>query len=80
VEKTWGRLGIGVMGGLFVYLAIFHWYYGATYWPFLFLLACPLSHMFMHHGHGGGHSCCGGQGEDKHETSFDPTKPAGEKL
>ena len=21
--------------------------------PFLFLLACPLMHLFMHHGHGG---------------------------
>ena len=21
--------------------------------PYLFLLACPLMHMFMHHGHGG---------------------------
>ena len=23
------------------------------YLPFLILLACPLMHMFMHHGHGG---------------------------
>ena len=23
--------------------------------PFLFLLACPLMHVFMHGGHGGGH-------------------------
>ena len=26
--------------------------------PYLLLLACPLMHLFMHHGHGGG---------DKHE-------------
>lgn len=26
------------------------------YWPYLFLLACPLMHLFMHGGHGhGGH-------------------------
>ncbi len=25
------------------------------YLPFLLLLACPLMHLFMHHGHGGGH-------------------------
>ena len=26
-----------------------------AYWPFLFVLACPLMHLFMHHGdsHGG---------------------------
>ena len=23
--------------------------------PYLFLLACPLMHIFMHRGHGGGH-------------------------
>ncbi|EIF32170.1 Protein of unknown function (DUF2933) [Burkholderia sp. Ch1-1] len=23
------------------------------WWPFLFVLACPLMHLFMHHGHGG---------------------------
>jgi len=22
------------------------------YWPFLLILACPLLHLFMHHGHG----------------------------
>ncbi len=32
--------------------------------PFPFLLACPLMHLFMHHGHGGhGHHA------DKHDTS-----------
>jgi len=76
-KKTWGKLGIGLVAGLFVYLAIFHWYYVAAYRPFLFLLACPLSHLFMHHGQGGGHGCCGAQGEDK--PSPGPTKPAGEK-
>lgn len=25
------------------------------YLPFLLLLACPLMHLFMHHGHGGRH-------------------------
>ncbi len=27
----------------------------AQYWPWLFLLACPLMHLFMHHGHGDDH-------------------------
>jgi hypothetical protein len=31
--------------------------------PYLFLLACPLMHLFMHHGHGG-HSA---RGDDQNE-------------
>ena len=33
--------------------------------PFLLLLACPLMHLFMHHGHGdhGGHDENSGKGE-----------------
>jgi hypothetical protein len=26
------------------------------YWPYLFVLACPLMHLFMHHGGGHGDS------------------------
>ncbi|MBI5006048.1 MAG: DUF2933 domain-containing protein [Nitrosomonadales bacterium] len=38
--------------------------------PYLFLLACPLMHMFMHHGHGahGSHSEQG-QHTHHHESS-----------
>jgi hypothetical protein len=33
--------------------------------PFLFLLACPLMHLFMHHGHGHHHGQArGDQGRD----------------
>ena len=32
--------------------------------PFLFLLACPLMHLFMHHGHGHG----AGHGEQRPEV------------
>ena len=33
-----------------------HWAHVAGYWPYLFLLACPLMHLFGHHGgHGHGH-------------------------
>ena len=34
--------------------------------PFLLLLACPLMHVFMHHGHGGhgGHGAPGHHGHD----------------
>ena len=35
-----------------------HWAHLFGILPFLLLLACPLMHLFMHHGHGGhgGHS------------------------
>ena len=47
--------------------------------PFLLLLACPLMHMFMHHGHGRH-----GSGKDHHHDSLQrapeelaPVKPPG---
>lgn len=44
----WVFLSIGL-----VFLALEHrvHLYGAL--PYLLLLACPLMHLFMHHGHGG---------------------------
>jgi hypothetical protein len=34
--------------------------------PYLFLLACPLMHLFMHHGHGGhGHNHDTDEGDKK---------------
>jgi hypothetical protein len=70
-KKPVGRLGIGIVSGLFVYMAVFHWHYVAAYWPFLIFLACPLSHLFMHHGHGGGHD------ESSHNPSSDQNKSDG---
>ena len=41
--------------------------------PFLLLLACPLMHIFMHHGHGdhAGH----GAGEDQSDSSTRAAEP-----
>lgn len=39
-----------------------HWSHIAGYWPYLFLLACPLMHLF--HGHRG-HSSHGGGSSPK---------------
>jgi hypothetical protein len=42
-------------------------FFGAL--PFLLLLACPLMHVFMHHGHGGhGHHSDGKQGSNTSAT------------
>lgn len=32
-----------------------HWGHVFGFLPYLLLLACPLMHLFMHHGHGHGH-------------------------
>jgi Protein of unknown function (DUF2933) len=32
-----------------------HWQHVFGYLPYLLFLACPLMHLFMHHGHGHGH-------------------------
>jgi hypothetical protein len=41
-----------IVAALFIYE---HRLHVLGYWPFLFLLACPLMHLFMHHGHGHHH-------------------------
>lgn len=56
-----GRWVIWFIGGLVLIAAYFvigeHWVHVSPYLPFLFLLACPFMHFFMHgnHGHGGHH-------------------------
>ena len=32
-----------------------HWGHVFGFLPYVILLACPLMHLFMHHGHGHGH-------------------------
>lgn len=47
-------LGFLVIGGYFLVTEHrAHLYLAAPYLPWLLLLACPLMHVFMHHGHGG---------------------------
>jgi hypothetical protein len=42
----------------------------APYLPWLLLLACPLMHLFMHHGHGGG-----GQDSNRTDRSDGDNRP-----
>ncbi|HVJ40973.1 MAG TPA: DUF2933 domain-containing protein [Dongiaceae bacterium] len=53
-------IGFGIVAGFF--LVSEHWAHLYGWLPFLFILACPLMHIFMHHGHGGH----GGHGNDDH--------------
>jgi hypothetical protein len=73
-QAPWWRSkgGIVLIGfGLVVAFYILHEHYAHAFGalPYLLLLACPLMHLFMHHGHGG-HHCDGASGEP-------PGTPAG---
>jgi hypothetical protein len=63
-------LGLLVFGAVAAYFLLSEHrahFFGAL--PFLLLLACPLVHMFMHGGHGGGH---GHQAGERSEGSSKP--------
>ena len=48
---------VAVMAGVLFWLLRDHWRHALGflgYAPFLLFLACPLMHLFMHHGHGHG--------------------------
>ncbi|VWC92306.1 hypothetical protein BCO18430_03332 [Burkholderia contaminans] len=55
------------------YLVTEHRAHLLGWWPFLFILACPLMHLFMHHGHEHGDA---GGAEDKNEHDRDPNADA----
>ena len=37
------------------FILYWHWQHAIDALPFLVVLACPLMHLFMHHGHGSDH-------------------------
>lgn len=52
------RTGVAVLGFALVaafYVLREHWGHALGALPYLILLACPLMHLFMHHGHAGHH-------------------------
>lgn len=55
---------LGFLGIAAYFLITEHWAHVVPWLPYLFLLACPLLHIFMHRGHGGhsGHGGHGGEG------------------
>jgi len=56
-EPWWRNRGTWVLGGFLLvagyFLATEHTAHLIGALPWLLLLACPLMHFFMHHGHGG---------------------------
>ena len=73
-----GLLVIGAVAAYFLLTEHLAHVVGAL--PFLLLLACPLMHVFMHHGHGGHgghrHHAHGDQTPAESEQP-DPAKPKG---
>lgn len=71
-QSFWGSryaMGLLVFGGIALYFLLSeHRAHFLGVLPLLFLLACPLMHVFMHGGHGGHNH--GGQGHQ------DPHRPA----
>lgn len=57
--RSAGRLANLMIVGLVAVAAYFvvgeHWVHVQPYLPLLLFLACPLMHLFMHHGHGHHH-------------------------
>ncbi len=58
-NASWWRRPVGVTVIGFALVAAFyilreHWGHALGVLPYLILLACPLMHLFMHHGHGHG--------------------------
>jgi hypothetical protein len=51
------------------YLVVEHTAHVFGVLPYLLLLACPVMHMFMHHGHGHGQGQ--GQGQGGHQAGHD---------
>lgn len=56
--RPWWKTRSGLVLGGFLLIALFYLltehtahFFGVL--PFLLLLACPVMHLFMHHGHGG---------------------------
>ena len=59
-ERPWYRTPFGLVLCGFLLIAAFfllteHTAHVLGALPYLLLLACPLMHLFMHHGHGGPH-------------------------
>lgn len=49
-RTKWVLLGFGLVAAYF--LLAEHWAHALPFLPWLFLAACPLMHLFMHHGQG----------------------------
>ena len=63
-RARWMFAAFVIIGAFF--LVAEHRAHVLPYLPWLLLAACPLMHLFMHHGHGGHHGGRGNGGGDAH--------------
>ena len=73
-------VGLIVFGAIATYFLLSEHrahFFGAL--PFLLLLACPLMHVFMHHGHGG-HGGGHGNHQDSQQSPQAPPVPKTNKI
>lgn len=69
----WVLIGFLAIGAF--YLVTEHTAHLFGFLPFAFLLACPLMHIFMHHGHGGHHGQDGGARAAGENSSAKDSQP-----
>jgi len=72
-----GRSGLVLLGFLaiaFYFLWTEHQAHLIAFLPWMFLLACPLMHLFMHGGHGG-HGSHGGHQDGNRPPNNSPATP-----
>ena len=50
-QLKWAIAGVGLAAAYLI--ARDHWTHVVDYLPYLLIIACPLMHLFMRHGHGG---------------------------
>lgn len=62
-----------ILGIIAFFLITEHWAHLFGILPYLLLLACPLMHVYMHHGHGG-HT-----GHEGHEDHIDHMAPPNDR-
>jgi hypothetical protein len=59
-----------LIGAALYFIFVEHAAHVLPYLPFLIILLCPLMHVFMHKGHGGGHGHeKHGHGEHQHQSA-----------
>ena len=68
--STKGLGALGLIAAASYFLLVVHREHLLVFLPYLILLACPLMHVFMHHGHGRHGS--GSSDQQSHESGGPP--------
>ena len=72
-RSRWVLYGFLAIGGFLLFTE--HRAHALGLLPYLLLLACPLMHLFMHHGHGGHHATKAGEPSGGASPTQEERKP-----